>query len=380
MLSACLLFAPAAGAELFETSNGAASFDSYSYEPEFGEPSLPSPFAEGCGRTVGLLGSPFADTATFIEDNGLTVTMLDASAIAGGALASVDVLYVVRSGMTQAQAEAATIDAWIQDGGVMMTEFTSTTLFFEPGPLNYLTGSPVATFHVPSGTVCGGNTVVINDPGNPLAEGLPAAWDCSGDPIGVLYVYDSVDPELCVIASVAGSDANGDGVPDPLVGVRDVGDGAIIAFFSDFGDWQVLEDPRDCSGGPSSATCMRSAEDETLMLNALCRVGASGGSVCASGCSDCDALHETIDSMEIDVEGVRNSFHVKADAACKALDKGKLNTAGNILCASLNHDRAQFAKHVSKESAIAYEDCVRAFADANSIPLDSGRCGSVLED
>ena len=119
---------------------------------------------------------------------------------------------------------------------------------------------------------------------------------------------------------------------------------------------------------------MRSAMDETLLLNALCRVTG-----CSSGCADCPALHETIDAMDIDVEGVRNSLHSQVNAACKAFDKGKLDTAGNILCALLNHDRAQFDKHVAPDSAIALEECVRAFADANSIPLDSGRCGTVLE-
>ncbi len=373
LLSACLLLAPAAGAESYQTTNGALHFDSATVEAELGnlgDIGARLPLAAGCDRTVGLLGSPFGDLVPSIESFGLTVLGLDASAIAGGALDSIDVLYVVRSGMFDATSEAATIDAWVRSGGVMITEFDSTTVFYSPGPLNYLSGTLASPFHFPSGTVCGGNTIVVNEPDHPLAEGLDSAWDCSGDPIGVLKVYAGIDPSLLVIASVSGSDADGDGVDDPVLAVADVDDGTIILFYSDFGDWTTLVDPRDCAGGAGSADCSRSVEDETLLANALCF---------DPGCGDCPALHETIDAMDIDVAGVRKSLHSQADAACKAAGKGQLKAAGNTLCALLNHDRAQFDKHVSADSAIVLENCVRAFAEANAISLDSGRCGSVVD-
>ena len=86
-------------------------------------------------------------------------------------------------------------------------------------------------------------------------------------------------------------------------------------------------------------------------------------------CASCDELHATIDGLLIDVEGVRNSFHSQADAACKALDREHLKTSGNVLCAMLHHDDAQDAKHVDAVSAEELRACVRAFAEANGIEL-----------
>lgn len=342
--------------------------------------SSPLPFAEGCGATVGLVGSYFgAQITDTLTSYGLTVLNLDAAAIAGGALDSVSAIYITRAGVGIASSEAAAIDAWLNAGGVAMSEFTATSLWYDGGAFDYLDGALVDGFYVPSGTVCGNNTIVVNDPSHPVAEGLPAAWDCSGDPIGVLNVYEGIDPNLCVIASAFGVDRDGDGVDDPVVAAFDVGDGAVIIFYTDFGDWQALEDPRvNCT------SCMRTPEDETLLLNALCQ-GAGCSAVLS--CAECEAVHATIDAMEIDVEGVRNSLHSQFAAACRALERGQLHTSGNILCAMLDHNEAQDAldnenKHVSHESAVALEECVRSFAEANEIPLrvPDNHCGTVLED
>ena len=53
----------------------------------------------------------------------------------------------------------------------------------------------------------------------------------------------------------------------------------------------------------------------------------------------------------------------------------------------LNHAEAQDElenenKHVTHDSAVALEECVRSFAEANEIPLrvPDDHCGTVLED
>lgn len=89
----------------------------------------------------------------------------------------------------------------------------------------------------------------------------------------------------------------------------------------------------------------------------------------ALDCGTCDALQQAIADMDVDVEGVRNSFSQQAAAACRALDRSQPETAGNVLCALLHHLDAQDGKHVAAASAAALRDCVHAFAEANSIEL-----------
>jgi len=119
-------------------------------------------------------------------------------------------------------------------------------------------------------TVCGGSTINVTSPANALATGLPSTWNCSGDPIGVFRIpqESTLDPLIDRVAR-SNSDLNNDGAKDRVVGTACVDDGVVVPFFTDFGDWQPLENPRNCSSG---ASCQRSIEDETLMLNAVCRV------------------------------------------------------------------------------------------------------------
>lgn len=341
--------------------------------PDLSVPTAPVVAATGCGRVVGRLGGYFSsDIDSFFASLGMTVSPQSAASIAGGSLAGVDALYVLRDGAGAAISVAGTIDAWVNGGGILITEFTATDMLYTT--FGYLSGALVDGFWVPSGTVCGGNTVITNSPGNPIAAGLPATFACSGDPAGVFYVYNQVAPEMCVIASIQGSDRNGDGIDDPWIGVVPVGAGSVVAIHSDFGDWQSLQDPRSCPGGPGSASCNRASYDETVLANAVCLANGCG----ASGrCTTCDDVRATIDAADIDVEGVRNSFHAKVNAACAALDRDQHNTSGNILCALLNEVTSQSGKHVTEASAQAIIDCVKAFAAANAIPLVGGRCGGV---
>lgn len=216
-----------------------------------------------CTKNVGILGSYiFPDFVPFLQAAGHTVTLEDAASIAGGALNNLDVLFINRSGVLDANAASALIDAWVRGGGVVITEFDATGLIFNT--FSWFTAGPlVVPFGVPSGTVCGGNAVTVVDPGNPLAAGLPPSWPNSGDPIGVFKVYNNLDPSLQIVATV-GADQNGDGANDPVVAVGCVDNGAVVAFFTDFADWTSLENPR------VSLLCRRTIEDETLLLNAVC--------------------------------------------------------------------------------------------------------------
>lgn len=224
-----------------------------------------------CNKKLGIVGGYFeADMTAFLTANGVSVT--NVTGTLPGSLSTLDVLYVDRTGTAAATTHAAAIESWVRGGGTLITEFDSTTLLFN-GTFGFF---PPATldipFGVPSGSVCGGNTVNVTSPGNALAAGLPASWPCSGDPIGVFKVYkeSTLDPAVDRVVR-ANVDQNQDGAKDPVVGAACVDSGAVVAFFTDFGDWQPLQNPRTCPNPP----CNRSIEDETLMLNAVCRARSS---------------------------------------------------------------------------------------------------------
>jgi hypothetical protein len=223
-----------------------------------------------CQKRVGILGGYFAtEVEAFLTANGLTVSSETAATIAGGSLSMLDVLYVNRSGTADATAQASTIEAWVRGGGVLITEFDATELLFN-GTFGFFSAATLdVPFGVPSGTVCGANTVNVTSLGNELATGLPPTWTCSGDPIGVFKVYNeaTLDPAVDRVARIT-VDQNNDGANDPVVGTACAGSGAVVPFFTDFGDWTALQNPRTCPNPP----CNRSTQDEALMLNAVCQV------------------------------------------------------------------------------------------------------------
>ncbi len=214
--------------------------------------------------TVGMLGSYFAANMTaFLTANGHTVVTVTQPFIDGGGLATLDALYLNRGGVGTANSNIAAIENYVRGGGILITEFSATE--FGINSLGFAgAGTLDVTFGVPSGTVCGGNTVVVTDPASPIAAGLPVSWGCSGDPIGVFKVWSNLDPNFNVVATVT-VDQNSDGVDDPVVATSCEVDGVWVAFFTDFGDWQPLQNPRTCPFPP----CNRSIEDESLMLNAV---------------------------------------------------------------------------------------------------------------
>ncbi|MES1245077.1 MAG: hypothetical protein ABUT39_25965 [Acidobacteriota bacterium] len=231
----------------------------------------PAPGAPiACQKRVGILGNYFGpEMQAFLVANGLTVTFETAGSIGSGSLNNLDVLYLNRGGVADATAQKAAIEAWVRNGGVLITEFDATELLFN----STFTLFPPATLDnnwaVPSGSVCGGNTVNVTNSANALATGLPPSWSCSGDPLGVFKVYNenTLPANLDRVARLS-VDQNKDGAKDLVVGTACMDNGAVVPFFSDFGDWQALQNPRTCPNPP----CSRSIEDETLMLNAVCRV------------------------------------------------------------------------------------------------------------
>ncbi len=246
----------------------------------------------GCTRDVGLLGFSFqAQVAAFLTGAGHTVSIETAATIAGGSLAGLDVLYILRDGTGDAAAVAGTIEAWVNGGGVLITEFDSTVQLLDGVTYTMFSAATLDNgFAIPSGSVCGGNDVNIVAPGNPLATGLGAGWSCSGDPIGVLKVFNetTLDPDIDIAARIK-LDQNGDGILDAVAGTACVGDGTVVAFFSDFTDWQPLENPRICP----NPTCMRSIQDETLLNNAVCL--ALGGCTQEHPCPwDCGIPHNKV--------------------------------------------------------------------------------------
>jgi hypothetical protein len=229
-----------------------------------------TPNAPACSKRVGLLGGYFgASIGPFLTANGHAVSNETGASIAGGALASLDVLYVLRDGSGAAAANATAIEAWVRGGGVLIAEFSATAQLLDGATYGFFSAATLSnSFAVPSGTVCGGNTVNMNA-ASPLANGLPLSWSCSGDPIGVLHVYQAatLDPGLTIAGAVS-ADTNNDGTPDAVVGNACMDRGAVVAFFSDFADWTSLQNPRTC--GETGISCQRSVEDEILLLNAVC--------------------------------------------------------------------------------------------------------------
>jgi hypothetical protein len=217
---------------------------------------------------VGILGNYFqVEMQAFLTANGHTVSIESAASIQGGSLGGLDVLYVNRSGISDAATVVGEIEAFVAGGGILITEFDATKQLFD-GTFGFFdTATLDDDFFVPSGTVCGGNTVNIVSPGNAVATGLPGQFSCSGDPIGVLKLYDAatLDPDVEIVATIDQSDGNLDGVEDAVVGTSCIGLGTVVAYFSDFGDFQPLQQPRVCP----FPSCNRSIEDETLMLNSV---------------------------------------------------------------------------------------------------------------
>ena len=89
------------------------------------------------------------------------------------------------------------------------------------------------------------------------------------------------------------------------------------------------------------------------------------------GCRAWGDLFATIESAQVDREGLRHSLGSKAAAASRAFERGQAGACGNVLCALVNECDAQRGHHVEPESAEKIRQCVRSLATALAIPMGS---------
>jgi len=90
--------------------------------------------------------------------------------------------------------------------------------------------------------------------------------------------------------------------------------------------------------------------------------------VCPDGEMDCGACISAVAAAHGIPEGTTNSLVSKAEAACKALDRGHLHTGGNILCALRHAIDAQEGKHIPEEAARELRRCVWDLAAGAPLP------------
>ena len=199
------------------------------------------------GAVIGLgQGAPYASGYTNFRPTILAAgnTIVDVNTNTD--ISGIDALYLDRS----TTYDPAKIQAYLNSGGRVVTEFTATNAWFD-GTLASFSGTLLNSFYVPSGSVGGGNTVKVLNPAHPLAENLPASW-VSRDSIGVLQAYSGLDPAIVTPIVIEGTGLG----TLPVVGQIAYGQGSIVMFFSDFGDFS---DP------PFDPT----QEEKQLLLNSL---------------------------------------------------------------------------------------------------------------
>lgn len=318
--------------------------------------------SDSCGRSVGLIGAPILDLESFLVRAGHPTRVARDRRDMPGLLASdPDVIFILRGGADTARAHGLELDRWVRAGGLLITEFRATQILYEAGPLHYLNGALIDDFWIPSGSACGGNAIRVEANGHPMAQGLPAAWACSGNPMGTFQLFSGVDPRLCVVLTVLGPDPDGDGLEEPVLGVTRVGLGSVAPFFSDMANFGALQDPRNCPGGPSSADCFRSVFDEQVLLNVICHGDELAP---CGGCTDCDALSDTLAGAAIDNAGVRTAMEATLRNACEQLRRGRLIPAGNALCAFSHQIDAQDGKHLGPASADDLRRCLAEVSES----------------
>jgi alpha-tubulin suppressor-like RCC1 family protein len=88
----------------------------------------------------------------------------------------------------------------------------------------------------------------------------------------------------------------------------------------------------------------------------------------ACGCRSCEDLLETITTSDISNQGEARSLLSKANAACGALDRGQVTTAGNILRAMRQALEAQTDKAVDSATSAEIVECIETLADRLGFP------------
>ena len=190
-------------------------------------------------KQVGILGAESEIIQTNWENllmsNGDEVTIVDHAFMADGGLAKLDVLLYLRYGGEVAKDYVPEITKFVNNGGVLLTEYTATTYVLDVFSFSSVDSEIIdKSYFSPSGSVDGGNNILITAPAHPLATNLPSSF-VSGDQFGAIRIYNVLDPNFTTVATLD-HDVNRDGQNDPVVSTMCIGDGVWIAFFSDFGD------------------------------------------------------------------------------------------------------------------------------------------------
>ncbi len=198
--------------------------------------------------TIGLIGFGNADIDNVLIGGGHTV--INNYDINNPITA--DTLYFARGNVPGGGGALTNVQNFLNGGGRVMTEFTDAAAWFD-GRLASFTGNLVDGFYVPSGDVCGGNTITVVDSTSDLSIGLGGGWSPSGDPIGVYQVYQNLDPAIQVPIKQLGTQY-GDIAVAGLACMPGGGTGVIM--FTDFGDFY------NCGVGITP-------QDQQLLLNAV---------------------------------------------------------------------------------------------------------------
>lgn len=262
-------------------------------------------------QNVGLLGSYFqANWTSHLTTNGHTVINVNSAYISGGGLANLDALYILRDGAGVAGTHQAAIENFVSNGGILITEFDATVAVAQNFNL-CSAGNLDVSFGIPSGSVCGGATINIVDPGSPIASGLPASF-CAGDQIGVFKVLSGLDPNFNVVATL-NSDQNGDGNNDPVVATCCHGAGVWVAFFVDFGD--INFGAFTCGG----FSCISAPEELQMALNAV-ELAIGGCDSDGDGCPDATDPHpNSIVTPTIVIDGCNTGVSNVFVTACSTM-------------------------------------------------------------
>jgi len=181
-----------------------------------------------CGYADGF------ETDEILAANGHIVSILGVGDLSPAGLSGIDALYLDRSGGGIGAAEITAIRDFVSSGHGLITTFSATADLLDPAGLNMFGPATVVDgFFVPSGDVLGGNTVTVVDAASPLTAGLDPTW-LSKDPIGVFQVMSPLDPAGISVALRVLGTSLGD---IPVAGTGAFGSGRVVAFFTDFADF-----------------------------------------------------------------------------------------------------------------------------------------------
>ncbi|MBI9041920.1 thrombospondin type 3 repeat-containing protein [Lutibacter sp.] len=184
--------------------------------------------AEVVQKNIGIIQNYFGSSwDDFFSTNGYNVVTVNQSYFDEFGLENLDVLLYFRGGDSFANANEASIVEFVSNGGILITEFSTTTNVMQ----NFNISEPATLYD--SFYYFGSSTINVNE-SHPMANGLASSF-YSGGQIQYFQLFNDLDSNFQIVASL-NSDLTGDNINDPVVGSYCYGSGVWVAFFSDFGD------------------------------------------------------------------------------------------------------------------------------------------------